>query len=192
MTLTLFQGHRCVRNVNWKLHVLDSCPLFFMFEICIKKTMYNIICVTGVCVFKRDNLFLFVSVKCLSLSITLILRFTQTPKKPHLIAIFLDLEKALNTAWKHGILSDLYDLDWVFPMVASYLQFFWVFWGHLPIFIDGFLFHWLFQVIAGPFSDTYEQEMSVPQGSTLSLVLFSHEINNIVRSAIKGSKASLL
>ena len=34
--------------------------------------------------------------------------------------------------------------------------------------------------------------MSVPQGSTLSLVLFSHEINNIVRSAIKGSKASLL
>ena len=24
ITLTLFQGHRCVRNINWKLHVLDS------------------------------------------------------------------------------------------------------------------------------------------------------------------------
>ena len=26
MTLTLFQSHKCVRNVNCKLHVLDSCP----------------------------------------------------------------------------------------------------------------------------------------------------------------------
>ena len=27
MTLALFQGHRCVKNINCKLHVLDSCPL---------------------------------------------------------------------------------------------------------------------------------------------------------------------
>ena len=27
MTWTLFQGHRCVRNINCKLHVLDSCPV---------------------------------------------------------------------------------------------------------------------------------------------------------------------
>ena len=27
MTLALFQGHRCVRNINCKFHVLDSCPL---------------------------------------------------------------------------------------------------------------------------------------------------------------------
>ena len=27
MTLTLFQGHRCVGNINCKLHVLDSCLL---------------------------------------------------------------------------------------------------------------------------------------------------------------------
>ena len=27
ITLTLFQGHRCVRNIDSKLHVLDSCPL---------------------------------------------------------------------------------------------------------------------------------------------------------------------
>ena len=42
--------------------------------------------------------------------------------KEHVLAIFFDLEKAYDTTWKHGILSDLYDLD---------------FRGHLPTFIDG-------------------------------------------------------
>ncbi|WP_419608713.1 RNA-directed DNA polymerase, partial [Thiolapillus sp.] len=71
-------------------------------------------------------------------------------KKEHVLAIFFDLEKAYDTTWKHGILSDLYDLD---------------FRGHLPTFIDGFLSHRLFQVRAGStLSDTYEQEMGVPQG----------------------------
>ncbi|WP_419606317.1 RNA-directed DNA polymerase, partial [Thiolapillus sp.] len=32
-------------------------------------------------------------------------------KKEHVLAIFFDLEKAYDTTWKHGILSDLYDLD---------------------------------------------------------------------------------
>ena len=27
ITLILFQGHRCVRNTNCKLHVLDFCPV---------------------------------------------------------------------------------------------------------------------------------------------------------------------
>ncbi|WP_293650882.1 reverse transcriptase domain-containing protein, partial [Thiolapillus sp.] len=98
-------------------------------------------------------------------------------KKEHVLAIFFDLEKAYDTTWKHGILSDLYDLD---------------FRGHLPTFIDGFLSHQLFQVRAGPtLSDTYEQEMGVPQGSILSPVLFSLKINNIVKSVLKGSEASL-
>ena len=66
--------------------------------------------------------------------------------KEHVIAIFFDLEKAYDTTWKHGILSYLYDLD---------------FRGHLPTFIDGFLFHRLFQVRAGSIlSDTYKQECS--------------------------------
>ena len=56
-------------------------------------------------------------------------------KKEHVIAIFFDLEKAYDTTWKYGLLSDLYDLD---------------FRGHLPTFIDGFLSHRLFQVRAGP------------------------------------------
>ena len=98
-------------------------------------------------------------------------------KKEHVLAISFDLEKAYNTTWKHGILSDLYDLD---------------FRGHLPTFIDGFLSHQLFQVRAGSIlSDTYEQEMGVPQGSFLSPVLFSLKINNIVKSVLKGSEASL-
>ena len=73
-----------------------------------------------------------------------------------------------------GILSDLYDLD---------------FRGRLPTFINGFLSHRLFQVRAGStLSNTYEQEMVVPQGSILSPVLFSLKINNIVKSVLKGSK----
>ena len=42
-------------------------------------------------------------------------------KKEHVIDIFFDFEKAYDTTWKHGKLSDLYDLD---------------FRGHLPTFID--------------------------------------------------------
>ena len=37
-------------------------------------------------------------------------------------------------------------------------------------------------------SDTYEQ---IPQGSILSLILFSLKINNIVKSVLKGLEASL-
>ena len=74
-------------------------------------------------------------------------------KKEHVLAIFFDLEKAYDTTCKHGILSDLYDLD---------------FRGHFLTFIDGFLSHRLFQVRAGStLSDTYEQEMGVPQGLSL-------------------------
>ena len=90
--------------------------------------------------------------------------------KEHILAIFFDLEKAYDTTWKHGIVSDLYDLD---------------FRDHLPTFIDGFLSHRLFQVrAASTLSDTYEQEMGVPQGSILSPILFSLKINNIVKSVL--------
>ena len=86
------------------------------------------------------------------------------------------LKKAYDTTWKHCILSDLYDLD---------------FRGHLPTFIGGFPSHRLFQVRAGStLSDTYEQ-MGVPQGSILSLILFFLKINNIVKSVFKGLQASL-
>ena len=49
MILTLLQGHRCVRNINCKLCVLDPCPVYF--KLClvatyIKRIMHNKICVT--------------------------------------------------------------------------------------------------------------------------------------------------
>ena len=91
-------------------------------------------------------------------------------KKEHILAISNNLEKAYDTTLKHGILSNLYDLD---------------FRGHLPTFIDGFMSHRLLQVRAGStLSDTYEQEMGVPQGSILSPVFFSLKINNIVKSVL--------
>ena len=99
------------------------------------------------------------------------------PKKEHVLAIFFDLEKAYDTTWKHGTLSALYDLD---------------FRGHLSTFTHEFLSHRLFQVRAGSTpSDTYEQEMGVPQGSILSPVFFSLKTNNIVKSVLKDSEASL-
>ena len=74
--------------------------------------------------------------------------------KQHLLTIFFDLEKAYDATWKHGILSDLWDLN---------------FRGHLSIFIDGFLSDRLFKVRVGStLSEHYEQEMDVPQGSILS------------------------
>ena len=40
-------------------------------------------------------------------------------------------------------------------------------------------------------SDTYEQEMGVPQGSILSLIIFFLKINNIFKSVFKGLEVSL-
>ena len=86
------------------------------------------------------------------------------------------LKKACDTTWKHGILSDLYDLD---------------FRGHLPTFIGGFLFHRLFQVRAGSTLSDANREMGVPQGNILSPILYSLKIYNIVKSVLKGLEASL-
>ena len=98
-------------------------------------------------------------------------------KKQHVLAVFFDLEKAYDTTWKYGILSDMHDMG---------------FRGRLPIFIREFLEGRSFRVRVGStHSDPVSQEMGVPQGSILSPVLFSIKINNIVNAVTRGTDASL-
>jgi hypothetical protein len=82
------------------------------------------------------------------------------------VAVFFDLEKAYDSTWKHGILQDL---------ESAGLR------GRLPTIICNFLANRKFRVKSGAnLSDTYNQEMGVPQGSILSVVLFVLKINSIV------------
>ena len=86
-----------------------------------------------------------------------------------------DLEKAYDTTWKYGIMRDLHGLR-----------------GHLPIFIAPFLKDRSFKVRVGStFSDSHLQEMGVPQGSILSVTLFSVNINSITQCLKPGVDCSL-
>ena len=90
-------------------------------------------------------------------------------KEKHVVAIFFDLEKAYDTTWKRGILNKLHELG---------------FRGQLAHFLEGFLESRTFKVRAGStYSDTFEQEMGVPQGSILSPTLFNVQINDISKVA---------
>ena len=87
-------------------------------------------------------------------------------RKEHMVTIFFDLEKAYDTTWKYGIMEDLHNIG---------LR------GHMPNFIQNFLSGRNFTVRLGTtLSDTQNQEMGVPQGSILSVTLFSIKINSIV------------
>ena len=80
-------------------------------------------------------------------------------RKKQVLAVFFDLEKAYDTTWKHGILSDLFYLE---------------FRGRLPIFIQNFPSDFHFQVKSGTtYSNSYLQENGVPQGSILTSMLFN-------------------
>ena len=82
------------------------------------------------------------------------------------MTIFFDIEKAYDKTWRYGILRDLLNLD---------------FYGNLPIFIKNFLNLRRFQVrIGSTLSDFYLQEEGVPQGSVLSVTLFSLKIIDIL------------
>ena len=97
--------------------------------------------------------------------------------RKHLVSIFFDLEKAYDTTWKHGILLDLYKTG---------LR------GRLPMFICDFLSDRYFKVRVGnTYSDPYSQEAGVPQGSILSVTLFSLKINRIVSCLLPDIKCSL-
>ena len=98
-------------------------------------------------------------------------------KGEHVVAVFFDLEKAYDTAWKYGIMSDLHNMG---------LR------GRLPLFIQNFLSDRTFRVrIGASLSDAYDQEMGVPQGSILSVTLFIIKINSIVDCIKPGVDCSL-
>ena len=85
--------------------------------------------------------------------------------------MFFDLEKAYDTTWKYEIMKDLHGFG---------LR------GRLPIFISNVLQDRSFKVrVASTFSDSHPQEMGVPQGSILSVTLFSVKINSIHHPVFK-------
>lgn len=87
-------------------------------------------------------------------------------KKHYLLTVFYDLEKAYDTCWKHLILKELY---------AMGLR------GYLPLVIRDFLQNRKFRVLVGKeMSREYSQDMGVPQGSVLSVTVFSVAINTII------------
>ena len=98
-------------------------------------------------------------------------------KKEHAVSIFFDLESAYDTTWKYGIMNDLHDFGIK---------------GRLAYFISAFLNERQFRVRVGDtFSKIHKQEMGVPQGSILSVTLFSVKITNIVKSVCPGVECFL-
>ena len=98
-------------------------------------------------------------------------------RNQHLVSVFFDLEKTYETTWKYGIMKDLHGFGLS---------------GHLPIFIANFLKDRSFKVRVGStFSDSYPQEMGVPQVSILSVTLFSVKSNSIAQCLKPGVDCSL-
>ena len=98
-------------------------------------------------------------------------------KKEHLVAVCLDLEKAYDTTWKYGIINDLHEIG---------LK------GRLAVFVQNCLSNREFKVRVGStLSETHNQEQGMPQGSILSVTLFSLKINNIVKCLNPGVDCSL-
>ena len=84
---------------------------------------------------------------------------TAFSRKEHVIAVFLDLQKAYETTWRHHIISILKDYN---------LN------GQLPNFIKNFLTDRQMSVkINSTKSDIFTQYEGVPQGSVLSCTLFA-------------------
>ena len=90
---------------------------------------------------------------------------------------FFFLEKAYDKTWKHGILKDLFEAG---------LQ------GRMPVFISKFLENRNFRVRLGStLSDHFGQRMGVPQGSILSVTLFSLKINSLAKVLSQDVQGSL-
>jgi ribonuclease HI len=88
--------------------------------------------------------------------------------KQHTFAIFFDIEKAYDTAWRHAILRKLRNAG---------IR------GHMGHFLANFVRERSFRVKVGSsLSEGFVQESGVPQGSVLSVTLFGVLINDICDS----------
>ncbi|KAG5871268.1 hypothetical protein JTB14_024338 [Gonioctena quinquepunctata] len=87
-------------------------------------------------------------------------------ERNHLVAVFFDLERAFDSTWRFGVLEQMNE---------------WGLRGNLPIFIKSFPRYREFQVRNGSYySQPYILENGVPQGSTLSVLIFAIAINSII------------
>lgn len=95
----------------------------------------------------------------------------------HTIAIFFDLQKAYDTAWRYGVLRALYDFG---------IR------GSLPIYLSNFLSNRSLKVrVSSAYSRTVPVLEGIPQGSVLSCTCFLIAINSITAN-IPRSVRSLL
>ena len=93
------------------------------------------------------------------------------------VGVFFDLEKAYDTTWRGGILSQLSS---------------WGIGGNMFLFIKEFLTDRYIKVRVGSeHSSLYLQEEGVPQGSVLSVTLFAVAINSLMENIPAGIQGTL-
>ena len=93
---------------------------------------------------------------------------TAIANKQHTIAIFFDINKAYDTAWRRGVMEELY---------RSGLR------GALPMFVANFLSDRRIRVrIGSTLSDPQRVPEGIPQGSVLSCTCFMLAINSITEN----------
>ena len=98
-------------------------------------------------------------------------------RKEHAIAIFFDLTKAYDMAWRHGILMELHRVG---------LR------GNLPKFVANFLSNRKINVRVGStLSETFTLAEGTPQGSVISCTLFMLAINHISKNLPPDVRASV-
>lgn len=97
--------------------------------------------------------------------------------KQKCLAVFFDIKKAYDTAWKYNILKQLT---------------IWEIQGNILAFINNFLNNRYFRVRAnGCLSNRTPQMNGIPQGSIISVTLFLAAINEITKNIIAPVKARL-
>ena len=98
-------------------------------------------------------------------------------RKQHLVAVFFDIAKAYDTTWRYLILRKIHSLGYR---------------GLICFFVQNFLDNRTFKVrIGNKFSNIYEQQQGVPQGSVMSVTLFALAINDIVSNVPRDICKSL-